>query len=109
MVNEEVLKTVETCAANHAAHVVDIAVRGSRAKTIVDIFVDAEPGVTTDLCSDISREVADAFEKKDLIKGAYELVVSSPGIERPLRFSWQYKKHIGRKFVMKVRNAEAVQ
>jgi ribosome maturation factor RimP len=31
-----------------------------------------------------------------LIPGSYRLDVSSPGIDRPLRFPWQYRKHLGR-------------
>lgn len=109
MVNEEIYGLVEDCAARHSAHTIDVTVRGSQHKAIVEIFVDAEAGVTSELCSAISRDVADVLDARDFINGSYELVVSSPGIDRPLKFPWQYKKHVGRKLTVKVHSDVGVQ
>ncbi len=109
MVSEEVLKLIEDCVVKHSAHVIDVTIRGSQHKSIVEIFVDADAGVTSDLCSTISRDVAEVFDARDIVKGSYQLVVSSPGIDRPLKFPWQYKKHIGRKLVLKVRSESGLQ
>jgi ribosome maturation factor RimP len=99
--NDEIKKLAEECARKHSAHVIDVTIRGSRQKSIVEIFVDAEAGVTSDLCSTISRDVSEMLDVREMFKGSYQLVVSSPGIERPLKFSWQYGKHIGRTFLVK--------
>ena len=96
MIRDEVLKLAEECSAKHAARVIDVSLRGSNQKVIVEIFVDAESGVTTELCSKISRDFGDSLAARDLIGKSYQLIVSSPGIERGLKFPWQYKKHIGR-------------
>lgn len=63
----------------------------------MEIFIDAESGVTSDICSAVSRDVAEQLDARNILHGAYELVVSSPGIDRPLKFGWQYRKHVGRK------------
>ncbi|MDL1893086.1 hypothetical protein FBQ87_09385 [Sphingobacteriales bacterium CHB3] len=97
MIYEDVLRLAEECAAKHSAHVVDVSVRGSQHKTVLEIFVDAESGVTTELCSGISRELGVLLDERNIVKGSYQLVVSSPGIDRGLKFPWQYKKHVGRK------------
>ena len=111
MVSEEILKLIDECVAKHSAHTIDVTVRGSQHKSTVEIFVDAEAGVTSDLCSTISRDIADMFDARELFKAQYQLEVSSPGIERPLKFPWQYKKHIGRKLdvTVRVENGSEVQ
>ncbi|MBI5474160.1 MAG: ribosome maturation factor RimP [Ignavibacteriae bacterium] len=97
MFSETVLSELEAIATRQGAHVIDTSIRGSKNRSIIEIFVDAEGSVTSELCSEISRDAAKLFEERDIITGAYDLVVSSPGIDRPLKFPWQYKKHVGRK------------
>ena len=80
----------------HAAILVDLAVGGDRNGKIVEIFIDTETGVNAELCAEISREVAAIFEESADFSGPYNLVVSSPGIDRPLKFPVQYKRHLGR-------------
>jgi ribosome maturation factor RimP len=46
----------------------------------------------------ISRELANGLERDGIIRGAYRLEVSSPGIDKPLRMLRQYKKNVGRRF-----------
>ena len=43
-----------------------------------------EQGMTVDDCADISRAVSALLDVEDPIAGAYDLEVSSPGIDRPL-------------------------
>ncbi|HUI09790.1 MAG TPA: hypothetical protein VL221_05655 [Bacteroidota bacterium] len=96
MMHDEMRAGFEECAARLSAHLIDLVVRGARGNTIVELFIDAEEGVTTELCSAVSREAALLIDRERWIQGSYRLEVSSPGIARPLRFLWQYKKHVGR-------------
>jgi ribosome maturation factor RimP len=57
----------------------------------------------------VSREVSAAIDAANLILGRYRLDVSSPGIDRPLKYAWQYPKHIGRLFRVKVRTGEVIE
>jgi ribosome maturation factor RimP len=102
MVKEEIRRLVEESSGKHGAHVVDFVMRGAKQKSIVEVFVDSESGVTSDLCSRISRDIEEAFDAHNVLDGVYELVVSSPGIERPLKFPWQFKKHLGRQLAVAV-------
>jgi ribosome maturation factor RimP len=61
------------------------------------VYLDADAGLSTGACAAISRELSEVLDKEALIPGAYHLVVSSPGIDRPLKFPRQYAKHVGRK------------
>jgi len=65
------------------------------------VFVDTETGVTSELCADLSRDFNTVLEGIEFLQGRYDLVVSSPGLERPLKFPKQYPKHIGHPLVVK--------
>jgi ribosome maturation factor RimP len=103
---EELRAAAEACAARKGVHLIDLVVRGTRGRAVVEAFIDAEQGVTSDVCADVSREITEVIERSDWLTGSYRLDVSSPGIERPLRFPWQYRKHIGRILTVTCRTAE---
>ncbi|MBM2845693.1 MAG: ribosome maturation factor RimP, partial [Bacteroidetes bacterium] len=74
----------------------------------IDVFVDAEDGITSETCSKLSRDIESAIDLQATIRGPYTLTVSSPGIARPLKFPWQYRKHIGRLLEVKMRSESGV-
>ncbi len=84
------------------AHLIDLVVRGERGTRVVEVYIDSEAGITSDVCSAVSREVGQAIDATGEIEGAYRLDVSSPGINRPLKYPWQYRKHIGRRVPVKL-------
>ena len=54
-------------------------------------------GISIDDCADISRVVGALMDVENPISGAYELEVSSPGVERPLVKIEDYERFSGRK------------
>jgi len=88
--------------------IIDIAIHGSDKGKVVEVFVDNDDGITTDLCADISRELSRALDVNDILQQRYHLVVSSPGIDRPLKYPRQYPKYIGRKVIVKHRGEQQV-
>ncbi len=86
----------------------DLVLRGEHRGKVLQVFIDSELGVTVDLCSEVSRGVSVAIDGQRLIHGPYTLEVSSPGIDRPLSFPWQYKKHVGRKFRVRCRTGDQI-
>ena len=82
------------------AFIVDIVLRGQGGNKVVEVFIDTDDDVSIDLCSEISREFSRALDATDLFRGGYHLVVSSPGLDRPLKFARQYSKHIGRRMIV---------
>ncbi len=77
---------------------VEIVVRGDNRKPVIEVFIDAEKNITAGDCAKMSSKIDAMFEDENLLKGNYRLDVSSPGIERPLKFIEQFPKNIGRKF-----------
>jgi len=85
---------------------VDTVVRGSEHKPVIEVFIDSAEGVTTIECADISRKLHAALEDEDVVNQSYRLDVSSPGIDRPLKFLEQFPKNIDRKFNIKYKKDE---
>jgi ribosome maturation factor RimP len=96
VVNPELEQLVAACVEKHGAHVIDMGVHGRRGRTAVDVFIDSPQDVTTGLCSAVSREISAALRAHPVVDPDAHLTVSSPGIDRPLKFQWQYVKHVGR-------------
>jgi ribosome maturation factor RimP len=78
--------------------VIDINFRGDNRKKIIEVFVDAEKNIDADNLAEISREINSVIEEQDIIQQAYRLDVSTPGVDRPLKFLKQFPKHINRNF-----------
>ena len=96
MIAPDLQQTIEYAVERSGTHVIDLAVRGDRGHPVIEVYIDTEKGVTTEICASVSREIATAIDASGLISGQYRLDVSSPGIDRPLKFPWQYAKHAGR-------------
>jgi len=76
--------------------VVDVEVRGRTGSRVVEVYVDSDAGAGVDEIAETSRRLSFLLDTEDLIKGAYNLHVSSPGLARPLSLPRQYPRHIGR-------------
>ncbi len=72
---------------------------------VLRVFIESETGVTLDHCSDVSRELGRYLDVEDLIDHAYNLEVSSPGLERPLRSIDDFRRYCGKKARVKVHHA----
>ncbi|WFS63788.1 ribosome maturation factor RimP [Pseudodesulfovibrio thermohalotolerans] len=66
-------------------------------KRVVRIYIDAPGGVNIDQCAEVSRQVGLMLEVEDVIPGAFNLEVSSPGLERPFFNPDQLTGYEGRK------------
>ncbi|PKL81669.1 MAG: ribosome maturation factor, partial [Ignavibacteriae bacterium HGW-Ignavibacteriae-3] len=89
---------IEEIVKAHGFILVDLATRGDNHLRIIEVFIDGEKGVTALDCANVSRDIDQAIESEKLVDKNYRLDVSSPGVERPLKFLVQYVKHINRKF-----------
>ncbi len=77
-------------------YIVDVQVRGQQGSRVVEVYADADQGISLDQLSELSRELEFLLDTEDVIKGRYLLNVSSPGADRPLTDPRQYGRHIGR-------------
>ncbi len=59
------------------------------------IFIEKEGGVNVDDCSDVSHQVSAIMDVEDPISSAYNLEVSSPGMDRQLFKPEQFARYQG--------------
>ena len=88
-------------AAAEGLELVEVELGGAGGRTILRVFIDKAGGVSLDDCSSISRSVSAALDVEDPLDGAYDLEVSSPGLDRPLRTPEHFQKYAGQKVRVK--------
>lgn len=77
---------------------VEIIVRGTPSKRVMEVFIDGEKDISAEDCAAVSREINSELENLSAAGNDYRLEVSSPGVDKPLKFLKQYPKHINRNF-----------
>lgn len=68
----------------------------------LSILVDGDNGIGIADCAAISRHVGFQLEEENVIEQAYNLEVSSPGIDMPLASIRQYQKNVGRSVAVRM-------
>ncbi len=68
------------------------------------ILLDGDNGIGIDECAQVSRHVGFHLEEENVIETAYNLEVSSPGIDYPLSSPRQYAKNVGRNLGIKMKD-----
>ncbi|MGN1040739.1 MAG: ribosome maturation factor RimP, partial [Candidatus Fimimonas sp.] len=66
------------------------------------IVIDKEGGVTIDDCEMLHKAIDAPLDELDPIENSYTLNVSSPGLDRPLKLDWDYKRNLGKKISVKL-------
>lgn len=105
---QKILQIAESVLEDADFFLIAIEYRGDSRNQIIEIFVDNVSGFSAEDCKIISKKISAIFEEHDLIKGKYRLDVSSPGIDRPLKFAGQYQKHLNRKFAIEYIDGEEI-
>ena len=73
----------------------DLEYSPRRGNALLRLYLDSERGVTVDDCATVSRAVSEVLDAHDPLPDRYELEVSSPGVERPLRTAEQFARFAG--------------
>jgi ribosome maturation factor RimP len=87
---------------------VDLRRVGTLERPILQVRVDrpdSRPGqgITADDCAGISRSLERFLESSAMVGPRYVLEVSSPGIERPLRWPEHWRRFVGRRARVRAR------
>ncbi|MBC7743879.1 MAG: ribosome assembly cofactor RimP [Flavobacterium sp.] len=81
--------------------IVDVKMHSSG---LLTILMDGDNGIGIKDCAAISRHVGFYLEEENVIEQAYNLEVSSPGIDTPLKSLRQYRKNINRYLTITMNN-----
>jgi ribosome maturation factor RimP len=117
---DALLRVIEPIVRAHGAEVVDLELRPEQGGWVLRLYVEKEgaaehnlstrdAAVNLELCANVSRDLSPALDVADLIPHAYNLEVSSPGVERPLRGERDFLRFAGQKAKLKVREPIAGQ
>ncbi len=108
MEKQQIYSRIEEIVKAHGFVLIDLVFRGDHHLRIVEVYIDGERGVTTDDCAEVSRSINELIEAENLLEENYRLDVSSPGVDRPLKFLIQYGKHVNRKLEVEFKDGEEV-
>jgi len=100
----------------HGAELVDIELKTEQAGWVLRIYVEKlgsaeshastrDAAVNLELCAQIARDLSPALDVADPIPHRYNLEVSSPGVERPLRDERDFARFAGEKARLKLKTA----
>jgi ribosome maturation factor RimP len=95
---------IEPVLAANGMELVDIEYRRESPGWVLRLFIDQPNGITVDDCAKVSRVLGDLLDVADVIQTAYDLEVSSPGLNRPLRKPEHYRAQMGN--IVEVRTTE---
>jgi ribosome maturation factor RimP len=87
----------------------ELTVAGSGGNTTLRVRIDRPEGVTLDDCERVSKSLGALLDQADPFPTRYELEVSSPGAERPLRNLEEYRRFVGRRANVRYRVGESEQ
>lgn len=74
---------------------VDVEFEGSGRARTVRLRVDRDGGVDLDALAEATGPVSDALDAAGAVTGPYNLELSSPGVERPLRRPSDFRRFVG--------------
>lgn len=96
--DENIREIVEKVVEGSGFLLIDLLLRGTEHKKVIEVFMDGAHDVSANDCVNVSREIDLQLKILMAKHPDFRLDVSSPGIDRPLKFLGQYPKNINRKF-----------
>ena len=82
--------------ASHGLDLVDAEWHREGRRWVLRFYVDKPGGVSVGDCQAVSREAGDVLDVSGLIEPAYDLEVSSPGLDRILKTDREYAWAVGK-------------
>lgn len=110
---------IEPVVQAHGAELVDVELKNEngwvlrvyveRLGALAERMSTKQAAIDLAVCSDIARDLSPVLDEADPIPHRYNLEVSSPGVERPLKKDADFVRFEGEKAKLKLRNAQAGQ
>ncbi|XXF76394.1 ribosome maturation factor RimP [Myxococcaceae bacterium GXIMD 01537] len=101
-VEERAMTLLEPIVAGEGLELIEVEFVREREGWVLRLFIDKPGGrVGLDECSQVSRAVDPVLDVEDFIPNEYNLEVSSPGVNRPLKKPVHYQRVKGQKVKVK--------
>jgi len=98
---EQARRLLEPVLARDGLELVDVEWLRLAGRWTLRVLVDKPGGVTIEDCQATSRTVEPLLDVEDFIEPAYNLEVSSPGVDRPLRKPNDFERFAGQRAQVK--------
>ena len=85
---------------------VEVQYRREQNGLVLRLTIDKQDGINLDDCAAVSREISQLLDIEDIVDQAYNLEVSSPGLNRPLKSMGEYERFVGR--LAKIKTIEPI-
>ena len=96
MNKEQIIELLQPYLEDDRIFIVEVKTTEGKTRQNITILLDTDEGIKIEECASVSRRFAHFVETNELVAEAYNLEVSSPGIDQPLTLKRQYVKNIGR-------------
>ena len=107
---ETVIERVEAVALpvleESGLELVDVQYRREQNGWILRLIIDKQDGLNLNDCAAVSREISQLLDIEDIVDQAYNLEVSSPGLNRPLKSMAGFERFVGR--LAKIKTTEPI-
>ncbi|MGB6288607.1 MAG: ribosome maturation factor RimP [Desulfobulbales bacterium] len=80
---------------------VEVQYRREQSGWVLRLIIDKQEGISLEDCAAVSREISQLLDIEDFVDQAYNLEVSSPGLNRPLKSMADFERFTGRKAKIK--------
>jgi ribosome maturation factor RimP len=92
---QKVLDLIAPSLAAEGCAVADMTLSRYKTSVTLRVFVYCDQGPTLAKCSHLSHVIGEALDGTNLFEGGYTLEVSSPGLDRPLTTTRDFKYRVG--------------
>ena len=83
--------------------------KGPAGRMTLTLYIDKPGGVDSDQCAEMVKKVAVVLETLDAQRHNYNIIVSSPGIERPLTNEKDFERFSGQRATLTLQQAQGRQ
>ena len=105
-VRSRLVALLEPVVAATGSDLEDVQIRAAGRRSVVEVVVDRDGGVTLDDVAEIARVVSEALDADDpLGETPYTLEVGSRGVDRPLTLARHWRRATGRLVTVSARGA----
>lgn len=103
---QRLTQIIEPIVRSEGLFLLELELAGDGAGRTLRIYMDSPQGVSLDDCSAVSRQVGDVLDVEDILPQRYRLEISSPGLDRKLKYAREFELFAGRKAKLLVQGEE---
>jgi len=105
-IEDRIIALASPVAEGFGLELVDVTFTSEFGRRILRICIDKPGGVTVEDCEKVSRELGTVLDVEDPIPQNYNLEVSSPGLDRPLKTEKDFARFSGKR--ARIRSKEPI-